>query len=175
MTTAVGLRAATAGAQDTAALAAALAGVARPGDVVLLEGGLGAGKTTFAQGFARALGVATEVTSPTFTLVHHYPVPGPGPVSTVLHADLYRLETTAELDDLALGELVDGASVALVEWGEAAADLFPDALVVRLAAPPDGPGGDGPDEPRTVALDGGPAWAGRREDLARALAPWGAR
>lgn len=151
-------------AADTAALAAALAGVCRPGDTLLLVGGLGAGKTTFAQGFAAALGVEGPVTSPTFTLVRQYPCAGPAGITELLHADVYRLDHRSEVADLALPELVERAAVALVEWGDAAeAVLGPGALTVALAPEPDG-------EARRVTVRGGPAWAARRHDLARAVA-----
>src|SRR6187455_1146244 len=88
---------------DTHTIAAAIAGVARPGDVIILAGEMGAGKTAFAQGFGRALGVAEPITSPTFTLVHTYD----SPTVTLHHADIYRLEQYAELADLALGELAE--------------------------------------------------------------------
>jgi len=128
----------TTSAEGTRSLAAALAPLARPGDVILLVGGLGAGKTTFAQGFARGLGIEGPVTSPTFTLVRQYrcpppPTPGPGPVvGQLLHADVYRLDTLGEVADLALPELVEDAAVALVEWGDVAAPVLGDtALWVR--------------------------------------------
>jgi len=108
---------------ETRRLAAALAGESRPGDLVLLVGGLGAGKTVFAQGFASGLGVAGPVTSPTFTLVRQYPCTRPGPVRQLVHADLYRLDHLAEVADLALPELIEGQAVALVEWGDAGAPV----------------------------------------------------
>src|SRR4051794_162925 len=87
----------------THAVAAAVAGLSRRGDVILLAGEMGAGKTAFAQGFGRALGVVEPITSPTFTIVHSYDTGGP----TLHHADLYRLEQLAEVADLALGELAE--------------------------------------------------------------------
>lgn len=135
---------ATESAEGTRAVAARLAGAARPGDVVLLVGGLGTGKTTFAQGFARALGVEGPVTSPTFTLVRQYPCR----LGQLLHADVYRLEQLAEVEDLALSELVEAGGVALVEWGEAAAPVLgPVACTVRIdrAAGDDG---------RTLTVEG---------------------
>jgi tRNA threonylcarbamoyladenosine biosynthesis protein TsaE len=126
-------------AEQTRLAGAALAAVLRPGDVVLLVGELGAGKTTMVQGMAAGLGVREHVTSPTFTLVRPYDcaTPGseenPGAVRVLLHADLYRLERTGELADLALGELVEEGAAAVVEWGEVAdAPLRRGALVVRL-------------------------------------------
>lgn len=115
---------------DTHAIAAALAGLAREGDIVVLSGEMGAGKTAFAQGFGRALGVTEPITSPTFTLVHSYDC---GKL-TLHHADLYRLERTAEVADLALAELAEFHGVVLVEWGEVVETTFGDHLVVHLDA-----------------------------------------
>lgn len=147
------------------ALAAALAPLARPGDVILLVGGLGAGKTTFAQGFARGLGIAGPVTSPTFTLVRQYACAGT--VRQLLHADVYRLDTLAEVADLGLGELVEDGGVALVEWGDAAEPVLgAGALKVSLtlAPPPD-------DEVRLVTVTRGTAtWSDRRGAIERVIA-----
>jgi tRNA threonylcarbamoyladenosine biosynthesis protein TsaE len=115
---------------DTHAIAAALAGVARPGDIIVLAGDMGAGKTAFAQGFGRALGVTEPITSPTFTLVHSYPCPGK---ITLHHADLYRLDSTGDVDDLALPELAEFDGIVLVEWGDVAANGLGEHLEVRLA------------------------------------------
>jgi tRNA threonylcarbamoyladenosine biosynthesis protein TsaE len=118
---------------DTHAIAAVVAALSRPGDIIVLAGEMGAGKTAFAQGFGRTLGVTDRITSPTFTLVHSYPVDS-GPRSgkiTLHHADLYRLERTAEVADLALRELADFNGIVLVEWGDVV-DLFGDHLVVHL-------------------------------------------
>jgi len=111
-------------AEDTKEAGEAFAHVLRPGDVVLLSGQLGAGKTTFTQGVARGLGVLERVTSPTFTMVRqHECVNGRG-ISTLHHADVYRVGTLDEVVDLALGELVEESAVALVEWGEIASSAF---------------------------------------------------
>jgi tRNA threonylcarbamoyladenosine biosynthesis protein TsaE len=124
------LRVVSSGPSDTQELAARLAGQLRPGDVVLLGWELGAGKTTFTQGVARALGVTEVVTSPTFTLVREYPTPSG---FRLLHADVYRLEQLQEILDLALPEHVEDGACALIEWGERAAPaLAPDYLAVRL-------------------------------------------
>ncbi|MDA8313289.1 MAG: tRNA (adenosine(37)-N6)-threonylcarbamoyltransferase complex ATPase subunit type 1 TsaE [Actinomycetota bacterium] len=109
------LRARASSPEETRELAARLARAARRGDVVILEGALGAGKTTFAQGFARGVGVEGPVTSPTFTLVRQYP----SALGELVHVDVYRLEHLAEVADLGLSELVEDG-VALVEWGDAA-------------------------------------------------------
>jgi tRNA threonylcarbamoyladenosine biosynthesis protein TsaE len=84
----------------------------RPGDVVLLTGELGAGKTTFVRGVARGTGSTADVASPTFQLVRVYP----GRVQ-LAHVDLYRVENAAELRDLGLEELAEQGAV-VVEWGE---------------------------------------------------------
>jgi tRNA threonylcarbamoyladenosine biosynthesis protein TsaE len=109
--------------------------------MVLLVGELGSGKTTLVQGMAAGLGVAEQVTSPTFVLVRPYhcapaaSAANPTAVRTLLHADLYRLERTGELVDLALGEMEEDEAAAVVEWGDVAAPLLGHgALVVRLRA-----------------------------------------
>ena len=157
---------------DTHAVAAVVAELARPGDIIVLSGEMGAGKTAFAQGFGRALGVTDPITSPTFTLVHSYPVdsgPRAGKV-TLHHADLYRLERTAEVSDLALRELAEFAGIVLVEWGEVV-DMFGDHLVLHLE--PD-LGDDADDDSDVLAPDGrrhieigavGSSWAGRWQRL----------
>jgi tRNA threonylcarbamoyladenosine biosynthesis protein TsaE len=104
--------------EETGEVAAVLARFCRPGHVVVLVGGLGAGKTTFVRGYASALGVADPVTSPSYTLVHHYRCGPDAPVALLLHADLWRLASASELADLALDEpLADGAA-AVIEWGD---------------------------------------------------------
>ena len=104
---------------ETAAAGAELAGRLRPGDVVLVSGELGSGKTTFIRGAARALGVEGPVTSPTFTIGHRYR----GRVA-VSHLDLYRLDSFGEADWGALEPYLDDA-VAFVEWPEAAGSWLP--------------------------------------------------
>lgn len=98
--------------EATEAAAALLARHVGRGDLLLLEGEMGAGKTTFVRGLARGMGVAGDVLSPTFQLVRVYP----GPVQ-LAHVDLYRVEDESELGDLGLDELLDEGAV-VVEWGE---------------------------------------------------------
>jgi len=98
--------------------AAVLARHAAPGHLVVLQGGLGAGKTTFAKAYAAALGVDAPVTSPTYTLVHHYRCGAHAPVGVLLHADLWRLRGAGEVADLALDEGLDDGAAAIVEWGD---------------------------------------------------------
>lgn len=138
------LQACSSSPEQTRRLGAVLALALRPGDVVVLTGELGAGKTTLVQGMAGGLGVDDQVTSPTFTLVRPYRcgpprrAKNPTEVRVLVHADLYRLERTAELADLALGQLVEEEAAAVVEWGEVAdAALRKGAIVVELTAPDD--------------------------------------
>ncbi|HVC70216.1 MAG TPA: tRNA (adenosine(37)-N6)-threonylcarbamoyltransferase complex ATPase subunit type 1 TsaE [Acidimicrobiales bacterium] len=158
----------TSSADETRALAGALAGVLRPGDLILLVGDLGTGKTTFSQGLARGLGVTEAVTSPTFTLVRAYRCDGaagrPG-IGTLLHADLYRLDRIREIVELGIGEMVEDDSVAVIEWGDMAGSLFgPETLTVRLGA-------EG-DEERMVTVEPSGRWWERADELAERLRPW---
>lgn len=111
-------------------LGARVAAVCRAGDVVVLAGPLGAGKTTFTQGMAAGLGVEGAVTSPTFVIARvHRAVDGPD----LVHVDAYRLGGLAELDDLDLDASVSD-SVTVVEWGEGMAERLGDEVVtVRIA------------------------------------------
>jgi tRNA threonylcarbamoyladenosine biosynthesis protein TsaE len=118
--------------EDTRAFGERLAGVLQPGDLVILSGPLGAGKTALAQGIGLGLGVAEPVTSPTFVIarVHH------GGRVPLVHVDAYRLgavaDPRAEVDDLDLDASVDD-SVTVVEWGEGMVEQLADAhLEVRL-------------------------------------------
>lgn len=147
----------------TRRLAAEIALLARPGDVVLLSGEMGSGKTVFAQGFGRALGVEEPITSPTFTLINTYET-GRIPLH---HVDLYRLDLLSEVADLALGELAEGSGILLVEWGEAAADTLGDHLEVVFDRSTEG------DDRRVLTVRSvGLAWATRWPKLEAALAPW---
>jgi tRNA threonylcarbamoyladenosine biosynthesis protein TsaE len=121
----------------TAAFGASLAAELRPGDVVSLEGDLGAGKTALARAIIRALSgdAALEVPSPTFAIIQPYDTPS-GPV---LHADLYRLADAAEADELGL--LDDPEAIVLVEWASRAPQVVDAVTVtVKLAIPPGGEG-----------------------------------
>jgi len=116
----------TAAPEETEALAARLAAALEPGDVVLLSGELGAGKTTFVRGACRALGVTGAIVSPTFTIGRRYE--GRVPVS---HLDLYRLGDLAEEDPGLLADYLAPERVAFVEWPEVAGDL--PGVVARVA------------------------------------------
>ncbi|MEB3237272.1 MAG: tRNA (adenosine(37)-N6)-threonylcarbamoyltransferase complex ATPase subunit type 1 TsaE [Candidatus Sericytochromatia bacterium] len=116
-----------AGAEETQALGAVLGRVARPGDILWLTGGLGAGKTTLTQGLACGLGVQDAVTSPTFALVHEYS----GRLA-LRHIDLYRLEPE-ELAPLGPWEWFEDGAVVVVEWPERLGEAWPLDLQVCLS------------------------------------------
>jgi tRNA threonylcarbamoyladenosine biosynthesis protein TsaE len=120
----------------TEAVGASLAAVARPGDVILLDGPLGAGKTSLARGFLAALGLAGEAPSPSFAIVQPY---APPEVRVpVLHVDLYRIDDPAEIEELGLDD-AGFDSVLLVEWPDRAGpDRWPEALRLTLEPTPDG-------------------------------------
>lgn len=102
-----------ASATETEAIGARLAAELRPGDVVLIEGDLGTGKTTLVRGAARALGVRQAVTSPTFTIGQRYPAPVP-----LAHLDLYRVPALAGEDPDLLSDYLRPDTIAFVEWPE---------------------------------------------------------
>jgi tRNA threonylcarbamoyladenosine biosynthesis protein TsaE len=103
-------------AEETTDLGRRLVTELKPGTIVLLRGDLGAGKTTMVKGIAEGFQAAKadDVTSPTFTLIHEYR----GPLVTLYHIDLYRIDTQRELDTLALDDLMTPHSILLIEWGE---------------------------------------------------------
>lgn len=136
----------TSGPDQTRALGAAVGGAALPGTVVLLVGDLGAGKTVFAQGVARGLGTPGVVNSPTFVLCNEHV----GGRLTLQHADLYRLTSLQEVEELALHDAAQDA-VLLVEWPDRAeGDLPADHIAVELAPGP--ASGDRPDD-RDITLE----------------------
>jgi tRNA threonylcarbamoyladenosine biosynthesis protein TsaE len=149
-------RALTHSTNETLELAGTVGELLRAGDVVSLVGDLGAGKTVFARGVARALGVTEPVVSPSFTIVREYDGRMP-----LVHVDVYRIDTVQELYDLGFEELVRDDAVTLVEWGDMIDGLLPvDRLDVRLAP------GDTDDE-RVVEIEGhGRSWRARAAELA---------
>lgn len=135
--TAPGLTRRLADAEDTRAFGAALGRLLRAGDLVLLVGGLGAGKTTLAQGIAEGLGVRGPIISPTFVISRVHPSQVGGPA--LVHVDAYRLDGAAELDDLDLDDSVE-SSVTVVEWGQGLVEQLTDArLEVVLQHPEEAP------------------------------------
>jgi tRNA threonylcarbamoyladenosine biosynthesis protein TsaE len=134
--------------EETAAAGAALARVARAGDVITLSGPLGVGKTALARGFIAALGHGADVPSPTFAIVQPYDELDP----PVWHVDLYRIEDPSEIDELGLDASVD--AVLLVEWPErAGTGLWPGALGLSLEFAQDGD--------RILTANAPPSWEGR--------------
>lgn len=139
----------------TEALAEKIAQVSQPGDLITLDGDLGAGKSHFARAFIRALcGAGIAVPSPTFALIQSYD----GPSFPLHHFDLYRLEAPEELEELGLWDALD-TGLCLIEWPDRAAGLLPQTGL-RIAITP----GD-TDEAREIALTAGPGWTGRRAAL----------
>jgi len=156
------LRLHTSGVAETRAVAAALAELARPGDLLLLAGDLGAGKTAFAQGFGAALGVEDRITSPTFTIANQYR----GRL-LLNHLDVYRLEQLNEVLDTGIHELLDDGGVTLIEWGDAILPALPAGyLEIRFLL------GIGDDDRTLDVIPVGDVWAARDRALRAALAPW---
>jgi tRNA threonylcarbamoyladenosine biosynthesis protein TsaE len=153
------LRTTTHGAAETHALGQRLGTLLRAGDVVVLDGELGTGKTVVAKGIAVALGVTDPVVSPTFTVVREYDAPTP-----LVHVDVYRLDRLQELHDLGFDDLVGEEAVTVVEWGDRVSAVLPsDRLRVLLEA------GDGDDD-RVVSIDAaGITWAERLDALTAAV------
>jgi tRNA threonylcarbamoyladenosine biosynthesis protein TsaE len=147
---------------ETSTLGARLAAVLRAGDLVVLTGPLGAGKTTLTRGLGAALGARGQVSSPTFVLARTHPTTA-GP--DLVHVDAYRLSDPVELDDL---DLDWEGSIVVVEWGRGMVDGIGDSVldveIVRATgagADEDLDPDDVPDEPRRVVVTGtGPRWAG---------------
>jgi tRNA threonylcarbamoyladenosine biosynthesis protein TsaE len=158
---------------ETFALAERVGRLLRAGDVVVLSGDLGAGKTLFAKGFGHALGVTDTVVSPTFTVVREYvcgstddPSGAATRPSRMVHVDVYRLDHVQELHDVGWDDYLDGESVAVVEWGDRVRALLPlDRLDVHLAM--DDHGDDAAADRRVVTLAPfGASWAARSDALA---------
>nr|WP_198043188.1 MULTISPECIES: tRNA (adenosine(37)-N6)-threonylcarbamoyltransferase complex ATPase subunit type 1 TsaE [Actinoalloteichus] len=143
---------------DTHALGQRLGGIVEAGDLVVLAGPLGAGKTALTQGIGAGLGVLGRVTSPTFVIARlHRPAPDGRGVALV-HVDAYRLGGFGELEDLDLGLDLDQA-VVVVEWGEGLAETLTDEhLLIRMDRRPD-------DTREAMLLAGGPTWARRLATL----------
>ena len=130
------------------ALGKRLAGLLRAGDLVILSGSLGAGKTTLVQGIGEGLGVRGPVTSPTFVIARIHPSLTGGP--DLVHADAYRLASPAEVDDLDLDEAMD-SSVTVVEWGGGLAEGLADDRLEVTITPLEATQAA---EPRTVCIAG---------------------
>lgn len=154
------LELATASAEETRALAEALAPLLRDGDLMVLTGDLGAGKTCFTQGLGRGLGIETRITSPTFTILAEYE----GRLA-LHHLDAYRLSGVEEAGDLDLPELLE-EGVTVIEWGDRLASALPeDHLRIEITL------GQGDDD-RSFLLTGRGRWVVDGDMLRAALGPW---
>lgn len=149
---------------QTGLLAQALADLAEPGDVLVLVGDLGAGKTAFSKAYGASLGVDEPMTSPTFTLAREYE--GRLPLH---HLDVYRLEHMSEVLDLDLPELLDSGGVVLIEWGDAILPMLQaDYLEVRFTF------GEGDDDRLIEMRPVGERWTARVDQIEAACAQMGA-
>lgn len=164
---------------STSEFAAALAGILEGGDVIILVGDLGAGKTTFTQFLGRALDVVGRITSPTFVIAREHAPRGAGP--GLVHVDAYRLADPGEFADLDLESDLD-SSVTVVEWGRGLAEqLSSDRLEITLLRDFEEGGGeadDGADDPadesRRIVLEAhGESWERRRHALSALAEPTG--
>lgn len=147
---------------DTAALATLVAQTLVPGDVVLLVGELGAGKTAFAKFVGQALGCTSPLTSPTFTIMTQHRARLNGSPGMLLHLDAYRLEGADAIEEIGVLELLDEGAVAVIEWGDIVAAAFgDDPLRIEIAAV-------GDDERMfTVSAHREGPWVGRVEVMAQ--------
>lgn len=146
-------------AAQTHALGQRIGALLRAGDVVVLDGDLGTGKTVLAKGIAVALGIDEPVVSPTFTVVREYDAPTP-----LVHVDVYRLDHLQELHDLGFDDLVGGEAVTLVEWGDRVSAALPRDRLRVLLEPGEG------DDDRVVSIDAaGVTWADRLDALTAAV------
>jgi tRNA threonylcarbamoyladenosine biosynthesis protein TsaE len=141
--------------EETKSLGNLLAPLLVPGDVLVMSGDLGAGKTTFVQGLAKGLGIVERVTSPTFVLMKEYQ----GGRFPLMHLDVYRLARVQDVIDLGIDEYLDPSYVVVVEWGDKVEPLLPqDHLTIDLLHE----GGD----VRNITLTGkGTPWAGRMASI----------
>ena len=153
----------TASTDETIAFGARLGAALEPGDILVLTGDLGAGKTQLTKGIASALGVEDDVTSPTFNILMVYE----GAQMPLYHFDLYRLDDPDQLEDIGLYEMLDGDGVCVIEWGEQFADeIGPERLDVYLTRL-DAQAAAGEEPPREVRLV---AHGPRAEELVAAVA-----
>ena len=147
---------ATGSPEETRAFAQRLGALLQPGDVIVLAGEMGAGKTAFTKGVAISLGIEEQVASPTFTIVREYAASIP-----LVHVDVYRLDHVQELHDLGLDDLLGEEAITVVEWGDKVSAALPgDRLDIRIEF------GDGDDD-RVFTLDcAGASWVARRDAIA---------
>jgi tRNA threonylcarbamoyladenosine biosynthesis protein TsaE len=149
-------------ADETISLGRRIAEVVRPGEILLLVGDLGTGKTTFVQGLALGLGFDRRARSPSFTIVHEYR----GGRYPLIHADLYRLNTLSEVVDLGLDELFVPPAVSAVEWGERAFEIAGgDYLEIEFSW-------DSGEDVRNIRFVPSGHWQERMSDLAETVRDW---
>ncbi|HYZ92732.1 MAG TPA: tRNA (adenosine(37)-N6)-threonylcarbamoyltransferase complex ATPase subunit type 1 TsaE [Actinomycetota bacterium] len=150
-------------ADETTSLGRRVGSILRPGEVLLLVGDLGTGKTTFVRGLADGLGISTRARSPTFTIVHEH-LGGRYPL---IHVDLYRCSSAQEVGELGLEELITPPAIAAVEWGEKAGEIAgPDYLELDFAWDGDD------DETRTIKFLPSGRWMDRMGDLSETVRSW---
>ena len=147
---------ATGSPEETRAFAQRLGALLQPGDVLVLAGEMGAGKTAFTKGVALALGIEEQVASPTFTIVREYAA-----IIPLVHVDVYRLDHVQELHDLGLDDLLGEEAITVVEWGDKVSAALPgDRLDIRIEF------GEGDDD-RVFTIDcAGTSWVARRDAIA---------
>ena len=150
-------------AAQTTALGRCIGAVVRPGEILLLVGDLGTGKTTFVQGLAQGLEIPRRPRSPTFTMVHTYD----GGRYPLVHADLYRLDSSKEVPNLGLEELFEPPAVSVVEWGERATTVVGDHYLEL-----DFKWDERDDDVRTIAFHMFGRWQDRTRDLSDAVNTW---
>jgi tRNA threonylcarbamoyladenosine biosynthesis protein TsaE len=158
-------------ADETISLGSRIGSLLRPGEVVLLVGDLGTGKTTFVQGVASGLGIATRPRSPTFTMVHTYD----GGTYPLVHVDLYRLDTSNEVLNLGLEELFEPPAVAVVEWGEKATPIVGDhylELDFAWASGDADASSEASDDVRNIRFLPVGRWRSRMGELSDAVRAW---
>lgn len=134
--------------EETIALGERLGRVLEPGDVLVLTGDLGAGKTQLTKGIARGMGVTADVTSPTFTIEMVYP----GERWDLFHFDLYRLDDASQLEDTGLFDVLGADGVCAIEWGEQFAEELGDERLDVCVTRLDGEAAPGEEPPRSVRL-----------------------
>lgn len=152
-------------AEQTTSLGRRLGTILKPGEVLLLIGDLGTGKTTFIQGLATGLGVTRRPRSPTFTMVHNYE----GADYPLVHVDLYRCDSTSDVASLGLEELFEPPAVAAVEWGEKATGVVGDHYLELNFAWEDG---DDAEDVRTIQFHAFGRWRERMGEVSDAVRSW---
>ena len=155
----------TSSAEETREVGEVFASLLQARDAVVLTGELGAGKTTFAQGVARGLGIEEQVSSPTFTLIKEY-----SGILDLAHVDVYRLDMVQDVVDLGLEELGGGDGVLLIEWGDTIEELLPDERLCVELVTEDATG----ESVRAISISAsGAGWIERFAELEVAMLPWG--